>query len=758
MSGSPLYRARQIGSRTTLVTATVALIAALSGAFQLAPAGEVAGATTTNRFEASTPCRLVDTRSGFGFQAPSIDRIRVQVTGRCNVPREAVAASFTVTVSQPTGAGYLTMWPATTSIPEVSTLNFEQGDDRANGAIVRLAGDGAVDITASAPTQILLDVTGWFVPVAASTSGRFVPVEPDRIFDSRAYGFSRPLNAGEIVTIALPGGTPKDAAAVAVNLTSVAPSPPGYLTAFPAGTEPPEASAVNTNAANQTRAASTLVAVSPQGLSIFSKAGGHVIVDLTGWFTGPSAPETGAGLFVANDAPLRVRDTRSADPVWDGGAVDIGLPVGGASAIAANVTLVGSHDPGFLTAFAGRTTQPETSTVNVDRKGATAANLALLPISTTGLTVASEGGADVLIDLTGWFVGEPVSAFADQPANKRPPICTSYWDANSLTNFMASGDPYVGADYQRSFALPDGRVLWFFQDVLIRTRTGMRFTHNAALVQTGNCFEALHTGNFAQPRDYLLPWATQRYSHWFWPLAGGMGTDGNFHLFVAEMRENGPGYLTRTEPTATYAVTIRLSDMAVIDERLAPNSSPSLYGFSVTSDASYSYLYSQCHRQFGYDQFPFSDPPVYVHDFACSADVTVARVPKGNFASNPSYWNGFAWTNNPTTAVPVIPRLDRAVNPTQVTYDNGRFIAVTKEGDWWGDTIYLDVATRAQGPWTTYATIPVAPRCGDCNTYFASIVPYRTRQDQLIVGLSNNRFTGFTVGLYSPTFLNLPAP
>ena len=61
---------------------------------------------------------------------------------------------------------------------------------------------------------------------------------------------------------------------------------------------------------------------------------------------------------------------------------------------------------------------------------------------------------------------------------------------------------------------------------------------------------------------------------------------GNFHLFVAEMRENGPGYLTRTEPTATYAVTIRLSDMAVIDERLAPNSSPSLYGFSVTSDAS----------------------------------------------------------------------------------------------------------------------------------------------------------------------------
>ena len=321
MSGSPLYRARQIGSRTTLVTATVALIAALSGAFQLAPAGKVAGATAMNRFEASTPCRLVDTRSGFGFQAPSIDRIRIQVTGRCNVPREAVAASFTVTVSQPTGAGYLTMWPATTSIPDVSTLNFEAGDDRANGAIVRLAGDGAVDITASAPTQILLDVTGWFVPVAASTSGRFVPVEPDRIFDSRAYGFSRPLNAGEIVTIALPGGTPKDATAVAVNLTSVAPSPPGYLTAFPAGTEPPEASAVNTNAANQTRAASTLVAVSPQGLSIFSKAGGHVIVDLTGWFTGPSAPETGAGLFVANDAPLRVRDTRSADPVWDGGAV-----------------------------------------------------------------------------------------------------------------------------------------------------------------------------------------------------------------------------------------------------------------------------------------------------------------------------------------------------------------------------------------------------------------------------------------------------
>ena len=63
----------------------------------------------------------------------------------------------------------------------------------------------------------------------------------------------------------------------------------------------------------------------------------------------------------------------------------------------------------------------------------------------------------------------------------------------------------------------------------------------------------------------------------------------------------------------------------------ASNNSDALYGFSVTSDATYTYLYSHCYRQFGWDPLPFIDPPLYTHDFDCTPNVNVARVPRGRF-------------------------------------------------------------------------------------------------------------------------------
>ena len=108
--------------------------------------------------------------------------------------------------------------------------------------------------------------------------------------------------------------------------------------------------------------------------------------------------------------------------------------------------------------------------------------------------------------------------------------------------------------------------------------------------------------------------------------------------------------------------------------------------------------------------------------------------------------------------MPVIPRENRLVNPTQVMFDGRQFVAVTKEGDWWGNTIYLDVAPTAQGPWRTYSTIAVPTECSICNTYFASIVPWRATDGALVLGLSRNTFEGILTGMYSPRFLTAPAP
>jgi hypothetical protein len=282
--------------------------------------------------------------------------------------------------------------------------------------------------------------------------------------------------------------------------------------------------------------------------------------------------------------------------------------------------------------------------------------------------------------------------------------------------------------------------------------------HNAGLVQWGSCFWVLQGGTYTHPEEYLFGSATDRFSNWFWPLAGDVGSDGKFHVFVAEMHNSGARYLDRVDPMATWRAVIDPADLSVESYGPATDPSPDLYGWSVTSDAWFTYLYAHCYRQFGWDLVPFAIPPVRGHDWDCSDDVTVARVPLGQLDQPLAYWNGVDWGPDPAAAVSVMPTAGRTVNPSQVRYDDGRFVAVTKEGDWWGDTIYLDVAPSAEGPWSTYATIPVSPRCAYCNTYFAGFVPGRAADGQLVLGLSNNSFYGGFSAFYAPAFLLAPPP
>jgi hypothetical protein len=716
-------------------------------------------APITSKLESTTPCRVADSRNGTGIAAIGPDRIRVSMLGRCGVPADAIAVAVTVTATQAQATGFLTAWPAGQPVPNASTVNYGAFEDRANGAIVKLGTDGAIDIRASAPSQIIVDVNGWFRPAASASSGRYMPITAQRVFDTRAPGFARPLQRGETITVAPPAGVPADAIALAINVTTTSPNQPGFFTAHPAGSPLPEASLLNTDRAGQTRAASGIAPISSGGLSVYSHSGGHVIIDVTGWFTGPSAVESTDGLFVAADSPQRLIDTRAGDPIWSGGAIDVPVSVTGASSVVVNMTLVDAHAWGFLTAYAARTAAPQASTVNAGAKHQTAANLAIVPISPSGMAVSSYGGGDLVADLAGWFVGNPVSpTTGDAPTNTRPPVCIADTSPASLTAFFASGDPIIGADYQRAYPLPDGRTFWMFQDVLVRSRAGSTFVHNAGLIQTGNCFALLQSGNYASPGNYVLHGATNTMQHWYWALGGDMGVDGKFHLLVAEMLERGPRYLTWTEPVATWNVSIELADMSIAAFGPASDNSRALFGFSVTSDASYTYLYSHCYRQFGWDLYGNFDPPLYAHDFDCTPNVNVARVPRGRFDVVLQYWNGSAWVADPAAAVPVMPRESRLVNPTQVMFDGRQFIAVTKEGDWWGNTIYLDVAPSAQGPWRTYSTIAIPDECSICNTYFASIVPWRATDGSLVLGLSRNTFEGILTGLYSPRFFAAPPP
>ncbi|MCU0261751.1 MAG: hypothetical protein MUE78_12090, partial [Ilumatobacteraceae bacterium] len=654
---------------------------------------------------------MADTREGRGIRSIDPAVFRVTMTGSCGVPADAAAVSLTVTTTRSTAPGFVTVWPAGTPRPTVSNVNHGTREDRANGAIVALGVEGAVDVYGSVPTDVVLDVTGWFIPTSEpATAGRMVPLTPTRIYDSRSA--AGPLPRGGSITLPLPAGVPADATALALNLTTTAPNQPGFFTVHPAGTPRPLASTLNTDRPGQTRAAGSIVPVSPAGVTIYADGGGHVIVDVTGYVTGSSAPSSVDGLFVPVD-PFRLVDTRGGDPVWPAGTIEAALPVTGVAAVAANVTMVEAGAWGFVTAYPARTGLPVTSSVNVSAAGETTANLAVIPVSTDGIALTSHATTDALVDVAGWFTGPAAASTLPPGANLRPPVCASGIGAAALTEFFDRGDPYTGVDYQRSIYLPDGRVLWVFQDVFIRSRGREVFVHNAGLLQTGACFQPLHGGTYANPTDWILPELTTRERRWFWPLGGEVGTDGQVNLVVAEMRENGTRYLDRTEPLGTWLATIRTSDLAVTGAAPWAAPGPDLTGWSITSDATWTYLYGQCHRQFGWTMFAFPGPPVYAHDLGCSATVTVARVPRGQLTATPEYWDGARWTTDRTRAVGVMPTLGRLINPSQVVFDGSRFVAVTKEGDWWGTKVLVDVAPAAQGPWRTVAEYTSIPLCAD---------------------------------------------
>ncbi len=380
----------------------------------------VAAAIPSAAYVPVQPCRLADTRSSGGYSR--LDALSVQIPARsvCGIPSNATSLALTLTVVGPQAAGFLTAWPADQARPVVSNVNFGAGQIRANGSITRVDASGSFRVFTSVPANVVVDVVGAFVPANTAAAGRFVSRPSTRLFDSRSGSRLAP---GGTKTLPLPSGVPADAVALALNVTITESAGPGFVTEFPAGRQMPTSSILNVDQPGQTRAAAGIFPVSPTGVTLYLSGGGHIVVDLLGYFTGPSAGSGTDGLFTAFD-PTRLLDTRSASPLgngvplYPGGGLE--LAVSQAGSIAYNVTSV-DGDPGFVTAFPAGTPRPDTSTVNSVGGGDVVANFAISQVSNRGLGFYSQSQTDLLADLQGWFSGPSATATQAPPANVAPP-------------------------------------------------------------------------------------------------------------------------------------------------------------------------------------------------------------------------------------------------------------------------------------------------------------------------------------------------
>ena len=137
------------------------------------------------------PGRILETRSGEstvdglmqGSGALGTATLDVPITGRAGVPSGGVdAVAVNVTVTNPTAASFVTVWPAGASKPTASNLNMVAGQTVANMVIVKVGTGGRIALANSAgATDVIIDVLGWF-----PTGGSYTALTPARLADTRS--------------------------------------------------------------------------------------------------------------------------------------------------------------------------------------------------------------------------------------------------------------------------------------------------------------------------------------------------------------------------------------------------------------------------------------------------------------------------------------------------------------------------------------------------------------------------------------------
>ncbi len=237
-------------------------------------------------------------------------------------------------------------------------------------------------------------------------------MSPQRLLDTRdgtgrpAPGAVGPGQAFDLLVVDR-GGVPKDATAVALNITVTEPTASSYLTVWPTGKERPLAASLNM-VPNQTVPNLVLAQVGTDGqVSIFNYEGfTHIVADVLGYFSTKSTSR-----YVAI-APARVLDTREslgiAGPVGQTPAVlklsgVAGIP-SSATAVLLNTTVVQPTEATYVTVYPNGGDRPLAANLNAVA-GQIVPNMVIGRLGTEGsVAVFNYAGTTHLVaDVMGYF-------------------------------------------------------------------------------------------------------------------------------------------------------------------------------------------------------------------------------------------------------------------------------------------------------------------------------------------------------------------
>jgi hypothetical protein len=368
-----------------------------------------------------SPYRILDTRVGQGFPQ-RVAAGQAFTLALPNVPAGSSAVVLNLTVDGPAAPGFVTVYPTGVGRPLASSINVDlPGQPIANLVTVPISTGGTVDIFSLMTTDLVADVEGYYRPAPIAQAGRFIPVTPFRLLDTREPGSVHvgALTSGQQIDldVAALAGLPADATAAALKVTVTDSLASGFWTVFPTGTTRPLASNLNVVGIGTTIANQVIAPLSAGRTTVFAQYGGHLVVDLVGWFTGNSALPADVGLFVPV-SPTRLLDSREPPLGLKPGknrtaqvavAGVAGLPATGIGAVVVNATVTDTTASGFFSLWPAQTYRPTASSLNVTRIGQTIANHVITPVSPGGFGFYTQNGAHLIVDIAGWYTGSEVA-------------------------------------------------------------------------------------------------------------------------------------------------------------------------------------------------------------------------------------------------------------------------------------------------------------------------------------------------------------
>ena len=212
------------------------VVALFSASFVLtglpSPAPAQAAASVAGEVYATTPTKVLDTRTGLGAPKAALGAGRtllLTLAGKGGIPASgAASAVLQLTTLSTTASTSLTVWPTGAVRPATPNIAVTVGRTTTVAITSKLGSAGRVSIFNAAGTVQLADHTeAWATTGATAAAGsRLAPLAPARVLDTRA-GLGAPraaLGAGRTLVFAVAGrgGVPATgAAAVGLNLTAL---------------------------------------------------------------------------------------------------------------------------------------------------------------------------------------------------------------------------------------------------------------------------------------------------------------------------------------------------------------------------------------------------------------------------------------------------------------------------------------------------------------------------------------------------------